>query len=232
MAQRDEPHRQLRDRVAERVRTDIFEGRLLPGMWLRQEQLAQQYGVSQMPVREALKLLAAEGLVEYLPYRGVRVTVLTRDDVSDLYAHRAFLEGRAAALAAQQISPDELTAVRALHEQMCARMAPEQLVEYRALNRRFHETIFRASRRAYLIRTLTQLWDAFPTMLWANFSHTVATPLPVRDSNDVGEHAAIIEALAQGDARAAEARTREHIEAAGLHLVATLPLHRPPTTQP
>jgi DNA-binding GntR family transcriptional regulator len=66
-------HKQLHDLAAEQLRSAILNGVYKPGEWLRQERLAQDLGVSQMPVREALKLLTAEGLIEHVPYRGVRV---------------------------------------------------------------------------------------------------------------------------------------------------------------
>ena len=68
-------HKQLRNVVAEQMRAAILNGHYKPGEWLRQERLAQDFGVSQMPVREALKELAAEGLIEHVPYRGARVIV-------------------------------------------------------------------------------------------------------------------------------------------------------------
>src|SRR5512145_1119552 len=89
-------HRQLRKHVAEQIRSAILTGQFKPGEWLRQEKLAQELNVSQMPVREALKELVADGLVEHVPYRGARVVEFVADDVMDLYEHRAFLEGRAA----------------------------------------------------------------------------------------------------------------------------------------
>ena len=84
-------HRQLRKLVADQIRAAIVDGRFKPGEWLRQERVAQELGVSQMPVREALKELAAEGLIEHVPYRGVRVVALSVEDIEDLYEHRAFL---------------------------------------------------------------------------------------------------------------------------------------------
>ena len=90
------PHRQLRNLVADRLRTAILNGEIKPGEWLRQEKLAAEYNVSQMPIREALKELSAEGLVEHVPYRGVRVIEFSADDIEDLYASRSFLEGKAA----------------------------------------------------------------------------------------------------------------------------------------
>ena len=88
-----ESPKQLRNFVANRIRVDILEGRLQPGEWLRQERLAQMYGVSQMPVREAFKELTADGLVEHVPYHGVRVVSFSMEDIEDLYATRTVLEG-------------------------------------------------------------------------------------------------------------------------------------------
>ena len=215
-------HKQLRRVVAERLRAEILEGELKPGEWLRQERVAQEYGVSQMPVREALKELAAEGLVEHVPYRGVRVVAFSADDVADLYAARGFLEGMAARAAAEHITPEELAELRDLQAQMGARQAPEALAEYLELNRRFHQLICTASRRAYLIRLLNQIWAAFPTMLWGNVAAATELSLPERTAGDLAEHPAILDALAGRDAEAAERLIRQHIASTGAELVAHL----------
>ncbi len=215
-------HRQLQQWVAERLRAGILTGRLRPGEWLRQERLAQEYGVSQMPVREALKKLAAEGLVEHVPYRGVRVVEFAPEDVEDLYACRAFIESMAARFAAQNISDDEVGELAQLQRRMAACRTPEDLVEYRELNRQFHSAIFAASRRSYLVRTLAQLWAAFPTMLWSNVPRVAVDSLPSRDQPDIEEHAAIVAALRARDANAAERAVRHHIETAGRELVAAV----------
>jgi DNA-binding GntR family transcriptional regulator len=212
-------HKQLPQWVAERIRAEILEGRLKPGEWLRQERLAQEHGVSQMPVREALKKLASEGLVEHVPYRGVRVVEFSVADVEDLYACRAFIEGMAARFAATSISNEELDELRALATRMAECQTPQDLTEYRELNRRFHGAIFNASRRSYLVRTLAQLWSAFPTMLWSNVPRVATASVPERDQPDVEEHAAIIAALAAHDPVAAERAVRTHIEAAGKSLL-------------
>ncbi len=215
---RPNPHKQIPQWVADRLRTDILEGRLRPGDWLRQERIAQEQGVSQMPVREALKQLASEGLVEHVPYRGARVVAFSVDDVEDLYACRAFIEGMAAHFAARNIAPDELGELRALAERMAACETPRELVEYRELNRRFHGLIFQASGRSYLVRTLAQLWSAFPTMLWSNVPRVAVDSDPGRDQPDIEEHAAIVAALAAHDPGAAERAVRRHIELAGAAL--------------
>jgi DNA-binding GntR family transcriptional regulator len=208
--------------VAESLRHEILEGRLKPGDWLRQERLAQEHGVSQMPVREALKLLAAEGLVEHVPYRGARVVHFSLDDVEDLYECRAFVEGLAARSAAEHVSEAQLAELERLHARMAQLVGPESLTEYRELNRRFHELIFTASRRSYLVRTLAQLWAAFPTMLWSNFAQTVRATPPGRDESDTEEHAAIIAALRSRDGAAAEQAVRRHIGASAGYLLAAL----------
>jgi DNA-binding GntR family transcriptional regulator len=173
-------------------------------------------------VREALKELTAEGLLEHVPYRGVRVIEFSTEDISDLYACRSFMEGLAARAAAATITPEELAELKTLQAQMKAHLQPQVLPEYTEFNRRFHKLICFASRRTYLIRTLNQLWDAFPSMLWGNFARTADQPLPQRDLADIEEHEEIIEALEQRDGAAAEQLARHHVEESGQHLLSAL----------
>lgn len=219
-------HRQLRKLVADQLRTAILEGRFKPGEWLRQEKLAQELNVSQMPVREALKELAAEGLIEHVPYRGARVVEFAVDDVTDLYEHRAFLEGRAAEFAASHITRVEMEELKLMATQMAA-LPPEQIAQYRKINRAFHELIFRTSQHEYLIRTLTQMWEAFPTMLIGNFAVTAQQPLPERDQQDHEEHLSIIAALEAHDEGQAREAMRAHILSAAHHLIQSLKAAQP-----
>jgi DNA-binding GntR family transcriptional regulator len=204
-------HKQLRNIVAEQMRAAILTGHYKPGEWLRQERLAQDLGVSQMPVREALKELAAEGLIEHVPYRGARVLVFSINDILDLYSHRAFLESRAAYTAAEIITPEELVVLKDLQAEMEKYGAPASVLKYRELNRKFHQHIYLASKREYLIRTLNQMWATFPTMLIANFAATAVQPLPERDTVDAAEHRAIVSALNAHNAPAAEQAMKKHI---------------------
>ncbi len=219
-------HKPVRHIVADQLRAAIQQGQLKPGEWLRQERLAQELGVSQMPIREALKELAADGMIEYLPFRGVRVMEYSADDVEDLYAHRSFLEGHAAFNAAQQITPEEISTLKDLQAQMKKRLRPRHIAEYRELNRQFHETISTASRRAYLIRALNQMWIVFPTMLLSNFADTMGQPLPNRDRRDPAEHDAIIAALENRNSAQAEQLVRQHIESAGKQLINAIKARR------
>lgn len=116
--------------------------------------------MSQTPVREALKQLSAEGLLEHMPYRGIRVVEFSLTDVVDLYECQTFIEGMAARYAATRISEAELAELRSVFALMQKRLGPRYIVEYRELNRRSHTNIFDASGRSLLVRTLAQMWAA------------------------------------------------------------------------
>lgn len=216
------PHRQLRQFVGERIRAAILEGKVPAGTWLRQEALAKELGVSHMPVREALRELASEGLVEHVPYCGMRVASFPIEDLEDLYACRALLEGMAARAAAQRITGAELAALRRLLDGMKRKLGPKQLAQYRALNHRFHEAVFHASGRRFLVKMLEQIWATFPTMLFSHVALAAHVPLPARDAIDVSEHEEILAALERHDPAAAERAVRRHIANAGRALVAAL----------
>ncbi|MFN7965563.1 MAG: GntR family transcriptional regulator [Acidobacteriota bacterium] len=217
-----ETPRQLRQWVVERLRSEIVRGQIQAGEWLRQEKLARALGISQTPVREALKQLAAEGLLEYEPYRGIRVVHFTAEDVEDVYAGRVASEGRAARYAAERITTAELLELEAIQREIEQCEMPHELPRYRELNRRFHLAIIRASRRPYLIRSLTQLWGAFPTMLWGSVPDTAKASAPGRDLPDLQEHEALLAALQARDPEAAERALRRHIESSGKALAAAI----------
>jgi DNA-binding GntR family transcriptional regulator len=215
-------HLQLRHKVAERIRADILEGRLKPGEWLRQERLAHDYHTSQMPVREALKQLIAEGFVEHIPYRGVRVYEFAPKDIVDLYTCRAHIEGIAARHAAENVTAEQLDELTGLHQRMLACHGDTSLNEYRVLNRRFHEVIYNASQRPFLVRLLALLWVSSPSMLWGSFGPTAVHASPEREAADNAEHAAILATLCAHDGDAAEETMRHHIEESGRQLLAAL----------
>ena len=206
----------LREWVTERIRADILEGNLKPGEWLRQESLAQRYGVSQMPVREALKQLISEGLARHESRRGARVVSLRRQDVADLYACRALVEGMAARSAAVNITDAQLAEMRSVLARMRSHLGAAHIAEYRELNKRFHSIISEAAPdRSFVAQTLSQLWSSFPSMLWSNVARTARAPLEGRAAHDVPEHEAILAALEAHDPDAAERAVRAHIEEAG-----------------
>jgi DNA-binding GntR family transcriptional regulator len=206
-------HKQLHNVVIDRLRDMIMQGELHAGEWLRQERLARELGVSHTPIREALKQLEVEGLVEHVPYRGVRVVEFNVDDVIDIYNMRSALEGLAAAAAAQNASPEEVAELRRLHEEIIAiPETGETQHQLKELNRQFHRGIVHASGRTYLIRMLDQLWSWFPTMLWSKFALDADLSTPERTGVDNREHGEIVTALETHDAQAAERVIRQHID--------------------
>ena len=221
-------HKQLRDVVIDGLREMIADGRVQPGEWIRQERLARELGVSHTPIREALKQLEAEGLVEHVPYRGVRVVEFSLDDVVDIYTMRSALEGLAAAAAATLITPEELAEIRRLHDAMVACKSPvDDLPKIRELNRDFHRRIVLASRRTYLIRTLEQMWSWFPTMLWNRLTLMADASTPERADADNQQHELIVAALEARDPERAERLIREHIDQSRQALLTHLGAERP-----
>jgi len=225
-------HKQLNDVVMENLRQMIRDGQLPANDWLRQDWLQRELEkrglkVSYTPIREALKQLGAEGLVEHVPYRGVRVIQFSLDDAIDIYEMRASLEGIAAKAAATHMTEEERATLRQLHQQMLdASQTPADLNRINDLNRQFHLLIIRGSRRTHLVRTLEQLWLWFPTMLWNRFALAADAATPERAGADNHEHADILAAIEVCDPQAAEARMRYHIEQtqrALLHHLETAP---------
>lgn len=148
------PRQSLHQEVANRLRQRIIEGELDPGKKLNERELCEVMNVSRTPLREAVKMLAAEGLVELLPNRGAVVARLTEQDVLDTFEVIAGLEGLSGELAAERITEDELTEIRALQYEMRAAHARGDLSTYYGLNARIHELINAAARNP----VLTQTW--------------------------------------------------------------------------
>ncbi len=141
------PRQVLHQEVAVRLRQRIVEGHLAPGAKLNERELSELLQVSRTPLREAIKMLAAEGLVELLPNRGAVVAQLSEQDVADTFEVIAGLEGQSGELAAQRISEAELAEIRALHYEMLAAFTRRDLSTYYRLNALIH-TPHQRGRRA------------------------------------------------------------------------------------
>ena len=138
----------LHDQVVARLRAMLVEGRIAPGAKLNERELSEQLRVSRTPLREAIKLLAAEGLVDLLPNRGAVAVKLTEADVQNTFEVLAMLEGMAGELAAQRISVEELAELRALHYEMLACHARRDLSGYYRLNAAIHTAINAGGRQS------------------------------------------------------------------------------------
>ena len=143
----------LHDKVVSRLRTMLVEGRIAPGAKLNERELSEQLRVSRTPLREAIKLLAAEGLVDLLPNRGAVAVKLTEADVLNTFELLGMLEGMSGELAAQRITEPELAELRALHYEMLACFSRRDLSGYYRLNARIHAGINEAAKNPLLTST-------------------------------------------------------------------------------
>jgi DNA-binding GntR family transcriptional regulator len=142
--------RSLHDEVASRVRDMIIEGSLAPGARIYEEQLAKALGVSRTPMREALKTLASEGLIELAAARGAVVKRFSPKDVRDMLDVLAVLESFAARLACKAASDEQIAELRALHDRMTGFFKARNRLEYYKLNQEFHSGVLRLSGNAAL----------------------------------------------------------------------------------
>jgi DNA-binding GntR family transcriptional regulator len=143
----------LHEQAAARLRQAIVEGTIAPGAKLNERELAAQLAISRTPLREAIRRLAAEGLVELLPHRGAVAVQLAPQDIADTFEVIAGLEGQSGELAAGRITAAELAEIRALHQQMRAAHARRDLPAYYRTNAEIHDRINIAARNPVLTHT-------------------------------------------------------------------------------
>jgi DNA-binding GntR family transcriptional regulator len=144
------PRLSLHDEVVARLRELIVRGELRPLERLGERELCERFEISRTPLREALKVLAAEGLVELLPHRGARVAGVTADDVQHMFEVMASLEALSGELAATRITDEELAEIDALHAAMLQAYHERDLPRYFANNQAIHEAIILAGRNPVL----------------------------------------------------------------------------------
>lgn len=147
----------LHERVANRLRQMLVENRIAPGAKLNERELAELLQVSRTPLREAIKMLAAEGLVELLPNRGAIAVALTEADVLNTFEVIAGLEAQSGELAAQRITDDEFNEIQAMHFEMLAAYTRRDLSTYYSLNARIHNAINAAAKNPVLTAVYNQV---------------------------------------------------------------------------
>ena len=213
----------LVDRLAGAIQTRVLSGDVPVGTRLRQEALADEFGVSRTPVREALRKLQATGLVELHPNRGAVVRGPSAREIREAYEVRAELEGLAAELAAGRISDRDLLRLR--EAQALFRKSVETLIARRARRRApwkdesvwvrandlFHQAILDAAGNERLSDTIADLHRSFPRDLtWTALSQSSRLL-----EENVEQHEAVLEAIEQRDSEEARRRMIEHIRSAG-----------------
>lgn len=195
----------LHDQVASRLRTMLVEGQIAPGAKLNERELSAQLRVSRTPLREAIKLLAAEGLVDLLPNRGAVAVKLTEADVINTFELLAALEGMSGELAARRITDEELAELRALHYEMMACFARRDLSGYYRINARIHTAINDAARNPVLASTYRSINARVQSLRFRTNQNEA------KWKNAVAEHERMVEALAAHDAAAMRTLMIEHL---------------------
>ncbi len=192
----------------------IEDGDLSPGDRLRETELAAQFGVSRTPIREAIRKLEADGIVEHKPRVGAVIRTLGQKEIVELYEMRIVLETTAASMASKHAAAAEIRALESLNAAMTE--AAHDPIEVAALNRKFHRCIMDAARNQFLSQSYHALFHAL-SLLGKTTLETEA-----RVSTVTAQHTDIINAMAAGDAEAASIAMRVHMEASLEHRLKAL----------
>jgi DNA-binding GntR family transcriptional regulator len=199
-------YKPLREVIFNTLREAIIVGELKPGERLMEVQLAEKMGVSRTPVREAIRKLELEGLVEMLPRKGARVADLSIKDIMDVLEVRATLDGLASALSAERITPDEIRELKHHHAQFISYVEKENLQGSIKKDVEFHDIIYRSSRNDKLIQISNNLREQvqrFRVIYIKDYSSTKEL---------IKEHADICDAIINKDSATARERAQRHIK--------------------
>jgi DNA-binding GntR family transcriptional regulator len=198
------------DQIVEVLRDAVLMGEFGSGERLLQEELAERFNTSSTPIREALRQLQAEGILEHSPYRGVQVAEVRMDDVREIYMLRAVLESFVTRLAVPYLNNAYLEQLRAMQSQMRAFVATNEVQGLRKTNYEFHLLIYEVARMPHSVKIIKNLWAQCP---W-----DALYVLPGRAPKSLDEHEMILAAIADQDAKLAGQRVQEHIEYAATAL--------------
>lgn len=197
----------MHDNVAARLRAMVFERQLAPGDWVDEKALAAAWQISRTPLREALKVLAAEGLLELVPQRGCRVVALTDEDADQLFPVMALLEGRCAFEATRNASPADRAELQRCHDLLEQQAAAHDIDGYYRANHVFHSLVQRLARNRWLDRSTGDLRKFMRLMRGRQLKW------PGRLANSLNEHRVLIAAMLRGDAASAERAMHDHLMA-------------------
>jgi DNA-binding GntR family transcriptional regulator len=195
----------LHEEVAVRLRSMVFERQLLPGQWIDELALARDWQISRTPLREALKVLAAEGLVTSVPRQGCKVTELSEDDADELFPVMALLEGRCAFEAVRKATPADVKALRKLHDVLERHAAAGNVDGYYRANHDFHSKVQALADNRWLDRATNELRRFLRLLRGRQLNW------PGRIEASINEHRVLMDAVTQGDAARAERVMHDHL---------------------
>ncbi len=195
----------LHEEVAARLRSMVFERALAPGQWVDEMALARDWQISRTPLREALKVLAAEGLVTLVPRQGCRVTEVSEEDAEQLFPVMALLEGRCAFEAVLKATPADVKGLRRLHDALEKHAAANNVDGYYRANHDFHTRVQALADNRWLDRATNDL-RTFVRLLRGRQLNW-----PGRMQESITEHRALIDAVERRDAALAGRLMHDHL---------------------
>jgi len=199
-------HLSLRDQVLAELRTRIIDAQYRPGERLTEDRLAADFGVSRNPVREALRVVEAEGFIELQPRRGAVVATPDERTMRDMFATRAVLEPLGAQIAAERATVEELAALRRLLDDARDATNEGDFVRVAELNSALHHAVMRMSGNRWLVQ--------FSTAMYRHIHWVFRLGASARAVHSWEEHVRLVEALEAHDPAAAEEAARDHVRAA------------------
>ena len=195
----------LHDEVAAKLRERIFAGELAPGSFIDEPALCAELAISRTPLREALKVLTAEGLLRHEPRRGCFVSEVTERDLDEIFPVIALLEGRCAFEAARNASDADLAALELLHDRLNRSARAKRINDYYDTNFAIHEAIITLASNRWLAQVIGDLRKI------VKLARLQQLHAPGRLEQSLSEHMAVFAALKARDAEGAEAAMRTHL---------------------
>jgi len=192
--------------IYEALKENIITGKYKPKQRLILSEIARDFGTSEIPVREALRLLISEGLLKNVPHVGAAVTDLNIEELEEIYVVRTVLEGLATRLASRNISEKELELLKKNNNRMEKAVASQEYGKIISLNREFHRIIYAACKNRYLYKSIFEFWDLSYRI------PGVFALIPGIAPLSLSEHRDILKALKDGDGRRAEELISNHKE--------------------
>jgi len=195
----------LYEEVATRLRSMVFDRALAPGQWVDELALARDWQISRTPLREALKVLASEGLVTLVPRQGCRVTEVSEDDAAQLFPVMALLEGRCAFEAVTKATPVDVKALRRLHDNLEKHAAARNIDGYYRANHEFHTKVQALADNRWLDRATNDLRSFLRLLRGRQLNW------PGRVEESIEEHRRLMEAIDRRDAALAGRLMHDHL---------------------
>ena len=202
----------LRERIVDMIRTAIVKGELKPGERISEQGLAERFGISRTPIREAIRQLDSEGFLTVIPRRGAVVTPITEKDVRDFYAIKGVIEGYAARIAAEKLTDTEIARMEALNEQLEKYTEDGKVKGMFKSHNEIHEIFVRACGNEKLYQITKNLVQQFQRF-------RIALSIFGGASQSVHQHRKIIDAFKNRDAAEAERLVWEHARSGGELLI-------------